>query len=61
MTPFQLLSDKIANWKSPGTACTRSVFRFCCHYNLNTGAILACVSYPGYDNNRLANQMDTAY
>ncbi len=27
----------------------------------NTGEILACVTYPGYDNNRLANQMDTAY
>lgn len=27
----------------------------------NTGEILACVSYPGYDNNRLANQMDTSY
>lgn len=27
----------------------------------NTGEVLACVSYPGYDNNRLANQMDTAY
>ncbi|WP_077609518.1 penicillin-binding transpeptidase domain-containing protein [Clostridium sp. Marseille-P2415] len=25
------------------------------------GEVLACVSYPGYDNNRLANQMDTAY
>lgn len=27
----------------------------------NTGAVLACVSYPGYDNNRLANTMDTQY
>lgn len=26
-----------------------------------TGEVLACVSYPGYDNNRLANQMDTEY
>jgi len=25
------------------------------------GEVLACVSYPGYDNNRLANQMDTTY
>ena len=24
----------------------------------NTGQLLACVSYPGYDNNRLANTMD---
>jgi penicillin-binding protein 2 len=27
----------------------------------NTGEVLVCVSYPGYDNNRLSNQMDTAY
>lgn len=27
----------------------------------NDGSILACVTYPGYDNNRLANQMDTDY
>lgn len=27
----------------------------------NTGELLACVSYPGYNNNRLANTMDTAY
>ena len=26
-----------------------------------TGEILACVTYPGYDNNRLANTMDVAY
>lgn len=26
-----------------------------------TGRTLVCVSYPGYDNNRLANNMDTTY
>ena len=26
-----------------------------------TGDVLACVSYPGYDNNRLTNNMDTDY
>ena len=26
-----------------------------------TGKVLACVSYPGYDNNRLSNNMDTSY
>lgn len=29
--------------------------------DVNTGSTLACVSYPGYDNNRLANTMDTSY
>lgn len=27
----------------------------------STGRTLVCVSYPGYDNNRLANSMDTEY
>lgn len=27
----------------------------------STGNTIACVSYPGYDNNRLANTMDVAY
>lgn len=27
----------------------------------DNGQVLACVSYPGYDNNRLANTMDSAY
>lgn len=27
----------------------------------NNGQVLACVSYPGYDNNRLANTMDSDY
>lgn len=27
----------------------------------NSGDVLACVTYPGYDNNRLANEMDTEY
>ncbi len=29
--------------------------------DVNTGDVLACVSYPGYDNNRLVNDMDTEY
>lgn len=29
--------------------------------DVHTGEVLACVSYPGYDNNRLANNMDTEY
>ena len=27
----------------------------------NTGELLACVTYPGYDTNRLANTMDSDY
>lgn len=33
----------------------------CVVTDVNTGEILALVSYPGYDNNRLANTMDADY
>ncbi|MBQ7424750.1 MAG: peptidase, partial [Lachnospiraceae bacterium] len=29
--------------------------------DVNTGEVIACVSYPGYDNNRRTNNMDVAY
>lgn len=29
--------------------------------DVDTGAVLACVSYPGFDNNRLTNTMDADY
>lgn len=29
--------------------------------DVNTGDVLACVTYPGYDNNRLTNNMDSQY
>jgi len=37
--------------------CTAS----CVITDPSTGQVLACVSYPGYDSNRLSNTMDTAY
>lgn len=47
ITPAQLALDP----------CTGS----CVITNVKTGEILALVSYPGYDNNRLANNMDSEY
>lgn len=29
--------------------------------DVNTGQVKACVSYPGYDNNKMANKIDTDY
>ena len=29
--------------------------------DVNTGQVKACVSYPGYDNNKMANKIDTEY
>lgn len=47
ITPAQLALDP----------CTGS----CVITDVNTGEVLAVVSYPGYDNNRLANTIDAAY
>lgn len=47
ITPAQLALDP----------CTGS----CVVTDVNTGEVLAVVSYPGYDNNRLANTIDAAY
>lgn len=47
ITPAQLALDP----------CTGS----CVIMNPNTGELLASVTYPGYDTNRLANTMDSAY
>ena len=47
LTPAQLALDP----------CTAG----CVVTDVNTGEVKALVSYPGYDNNRLANTMDTAY
>ena len=33
----------------------------CVVTDVHTGEVLACVSYPSYDNNRLANTIDSAY
>ena len=47
ITPAQLALDP----------CTGS----CVVTDTKTGELLACVTYPGYDNNRLANTVDSAY
>lgn len=47
ITPAQLALDP----------CSAS----CVITDVNTGELLACVTYPGYDNNRLANSVDSDY
>ena len=59
---YQFLIDKIRNIEiTPAQLaldpCTAGVVIT----NSNTGEVKALVSYPGYDNNRLANVMDVAY
>lgn len=62
LTSYDFIRSKIETLEiTPGELglepCTGSVVVT----DTNTGQVLACVSYPGYDNNRLANSMDSAY
>ncbi len=61
-TAYDFIRDKIYNLEiTPAqlalTPCSGSVVIT----DPSSGDVAACVSYPGYDNNRLVNEMDTAY
>jgi penicillin-binding protein 2 len=62
LSGYTFMMEKIANLEiTPAqlavTPCSGSVVLT----DPNSGDVLACVTYPGYDNNRLANDMDTDY
>jgi penicillin-binding protein 2 len=62
VSPYNFLLDKIKNIKlSPGqlglTPCSAS----CAIIDSKTSEVLALVSYPGYDSNKLANEIDSDY
>lgn len=62
ITAFDWLCQKIQNLEiTPGQLALEPCTGSAVVSDPNTGEVLACVSYPGYDNNRLANTMDTAY
>ena len=59
---YDFIRDKIYNLEiTPGqlalTPCSGAIVIT----DPDSGDVKACVSYPGYDNNRLVNTMDTAY
>jgi len=59
---YNFMIQKITSLEiTPGqlglTPCSAS----CVITNAKTGELLACVSYPGYDNNKLANTVDSKY
>ena len=59
---YDFMITKISNLEiTPGQLALDPCSASCVVTDVNTGEVLACVTYPGYDNNRLANQMDQEY
>ncbi len=59
---FDFIRDKIYNLEiTPAQLALRPCSGAIVITDPNTGDVKACVSYPGYDNNRLVNEMDTDY
>ncbi len=59
---YSFLKEKIKNLEiTPAQLALDPCTGSCVIMDPNTGELLACVSYPGYDTNRLSNSMDTAY
>lgn len=59
---FSLIKKKIEQLEiTPGQLALDPCSASAVVVRQETGKVLALVSYPGYDNNRLANQMDAAY
>ncbi len=59
---YNFLKDKIKNLEiTPAQLALDPCTGSCVLMDPNTGELLACVTYPGYDTNRLANSMDVAY
>lgn len=59
---YTFMKDKIKSLQiTPAQLALDPCSGSCVITNPNTGEILAAVSYPGYDNNRLANTVDSEY
>ena len=59
---FSWIKSKLENLElTPGELALEPCSAGAVVTNPNTGEVLACVSYPGYDNNRLSNVMDRSY
>ena len=61
-TAYSFLREKISNLEiTPAQLALDPCTGSCVIMDPDTGEVLACVTYPGYDTNRLANSMDTEY
>lgn len=62
MSAYDFMINKIANLEiEPAQLALAPCSASAVITDVNTGKVLACVSYPGYDNNKLSNNMDTSY
>lgn len=62
ISPFDFLYAQISNLNiTPAQLALEPCTASCVVTDPDTGGVLACVSYPGYDNNRLSNNMDSDY
>lgn len=60
-TAYDFLINKISNIEITPAMLALDPCSGSCVVTSTNGEILACVSYPGYDNNKLANQIDAEY
>ncbi len=61
-TAYAFITDMIRNLKiTPGQLALDPCSGSCVIVDPSNGEVLACVSYPGYDNNRLTNSIDSEY
>ena len=60
-TSYDFLINKIANIEITPAMLGLDPCSGSCVVSSTDGEILACVSYPGYNNNKLANQIDADY
>lgn len=62
VSPVTFLKEKIQTLEiTPAQLALDPCTGSCVVTDVNTGEVLAVVSYPGYDNNRLANTIDADY
>lgn len=62
LNAFDFLKEKIKNIEiTPAQLALDPCTASCVMIDVKTGELLACVTYPGYDTNRLANTVDSAY
>ena len=62
MSAYDFMINKISNLEiEPAQLALAPCSASAVITDVKTGKVLACVSYPGYDNNRLSNDMDTDY